>query len=278
MAEADWLPAPAPDLGAVVARVGQVPIYAVQVLAEAKHGGKPPRQALEDLIAANLLAERAQKDGVSPPRPAETEVESAMVQRLLERELEPALRDEAMPDSVLRPIYERAKKVFVHPRRVEIGMLAVYTGARMDEARRSQRQKAANELVAWLKGHPPATLEEFAAIAAAPEWSGRGVIYDRFLQTAEEPIGGEVGAAMAKLRTPGESTALLTDEGGFYVARYISEQPPETITFEQARAKLHAGYLETWRQQQFMEFTGRLMQGHRIEAHFDHLSIKEQGP
>jgi hypothetical protein len=278
MAGAEWTPDPAPDLGAVVARVGQVPIYSTQVLAEAKREGKSPRQALDDLVAANLLAERARQAGMRPPPPRETDVESALVQRLLERELEPSLRAEAMPDSVLRPLYDRAKAAFVHPRRVEIGMLAVYTGARMDDARRGKRQKAATDLAAWLKAHPPATLEDFAAIGREPEWQARGVVYDRFLQSSAEPIGGKVGQAMAKLHTVGETTSLLADDDGFYIARYISEQAPETITFEQARGKLKAAYLETWRQQRFLEFTGRLMQGHRIEAHLDRLSLKEQGP
>jgi hypothetical protein len=278
VADIEWTPTSPPDLGAVVARVGEIPVYASQVLAEAKRSGLPPRTALDNLITSSLLAERARQADRRPAPASDPEVESTLVQRLLERELEPTLRAEAMPDSALRPLYERAKTSFVHPRLVEVGMLAIYTGARMARDLREERAQAARELAAWLKSHPPATLEEFAAIARDPAWSSRNVVYDRFLQSPEAPLARKVGEEMVKLRATGESTGLLSDDDGFYIARYVSEKPPQNVTFEQARAKLESGYLDIWRQQRFAEFTARLMQGHHIEAHFERLPRNEQGP
>ena len=98
----------APDLGPVVARVGDMPIHASEVAAQAQRSGRPPRQALDDLIRFQLLAERArQRSGglVDPGPPSD----SLLVQRLLERDIEPALRPQDIPEEDLRRAYEQVR-------------------------------------------------------------------------------------------------------------------------------------------------------------------------
>jgi hypothetical protein len=278
VADMDWTPAPPPDLGDVVARVGQVPIYGSQVMAEAKRTGKSPRESLEDLVAFNLLAERARRDGLHPAGISEPDVKGALVQRLLERELEPKLRPEAVPDSALRPLYERAKDVFVHPRLVEIGVLSIYTGALMKGEMRQERERNAKDLATFLQEHPAKSLHDFSAVAGDPAWSARNVVYDRFFQGLDRPLSRTIGEEVAKLHAVGETTRQLSDENGLFIARYISERPPEDVTFEQARGKLLAAFHEQWQQQQFLEFTAKLMEAHKVEAYFDRLPPNEQGP
>ena len=277
VAELDWTPVPAVDLGAIVARVGQVPIYESQVLAEAKRRGKSPRGAMDDLVATNLLAESARRHGWRPAGSSEADVKSALVQRFLERDLEPALRAGAVPDSALRPMYDRTREVFIHPRLVEIGVLAVYTGAPMTDGPRQERAQIAKKLEAFLKDHPPSTLAEFSAVAHDPAWSGR-VVFGEFIQGLDRPLSRTVGEEVAKLHAIGETTRMLTDEDGFFIARYIGERPPANMTFEQARGPLLAGFHERWRQQQFMELTGKLIQSHRVEAYFDRLPPGDREP
>jgi len=255
-----------------VARVGQVPIFGSQVLAEARRTGKPVGEALADLVTFHLLAERGRQSGWRPAAGSEREVKSMLVQRLLERELEPRMRPEAVPDSVLRPLYDRAKDTFVHSRLVEVGLLAIYTGVRMIPQARNERTAGAKALAAYLQEHPPATLDAFAAIARDPAWSSRHVVYSRFLQSLHRPLSPAVGAQIAKLRVEGEMTPMLSDDNGFYIARYLGERPAENISFAQARPRLLAGYLERWRQQQFQEYTGRGMHAHNVVAFFDRLS------
>jgi len=277
-AQLPWTPVPAPDLGAVVARVGEVPILAEQIRALALQTGKPPRQALADLIDIYLLAEQAWRTGFALTSPSDPDITQALVQRLLEVELEPGLRYEALPDSALRPLYERGRDAFVHGRLVEIGVLAIYTGVRMKDKPRRERASAARELAAHLGRNPPQTLEEFEGVARAPEWSSRGVVFLRFLQGPDRPLSQAVWAEVEKLRVPGQTTRMVEDEDGFFVARYLGERPPKNVSFEEARAALRAGYYERWRQQRFMEFTAKLMRLHHVEAHFDRLSQDQHGP
>ena len=258
-----------------MARVGQVPIFGSQVLAEARRTGQSARAALSDLVTLYLLAERARQDGRHLAASSEQQIESMLVQRLLERELEPQMRSDAVPDSVLQPLYDRTKTTFVHSRLVEIGLLAVYTGVRMKTEPRNKRTAAAKDLAAYLQEHPPASLDAFAAIARDPAWSSRAVVYSRFYQSLDQPLSETVGTQIAKLRVEGETTPMLSDENGFYIARYIGERPPENISFEQARPKLLEAYLEHWRQKQFHEYTARLLQEHKVVAFFDRLSEQE---
>jgi peptidyl-prolyl cis-trans isomerase C len=275
-ADRDWTPVVPPDLGAIVARVGEVPIFASQVLAEAKRTGRTPREALDDLVTFNLLAEQARQHGLRPAAMSDEEVRSALVQRLLERDLEPSMTAESIPDQVLRPIYDKAKHLFVHPRLVEVGVLAIYTGALMKDKPREERTRTAKELATWVQTHPPKSLEEFSAIGRAPAWTSRHVSYAKFFQGTDRPLSSAVAPAIAALKTDGEMTQLLSDDAGFYIARYVGERPPENITFEQARAKLRAGYQDRWKRQHFQEYTNKLKQAHKVVAFFERLN--EQGP
>ena len=277
LAAKEWTPAPSPDLGALVARVGQVPIFAKQVEAQSKRTGLPVRAALDELVASYLLAETARSRGHSIAGSSDPDVESALVQRLLEKELEPNLRPESIPDSDLRPVYERMRDTFVHPRLVEIGVLAVYTGAPMAKESRESREQTAKELAQFLKSHPAKTLDDFVALAREPSWAGRHVVFKRMFQGKDNPLSEAVGDEVRKLHAPGDTTPLVVDVDGGFIARYISERPPENITFEQVRAKLATGFYEHWRRQQFLDFTTKLVGHHRVETHLDRLPRDEQG-
>ena len=276
-AENEWIPAPSPDLGEVVAKVGLVPIFAKQVEAEAKRTGKSNRSVLNDLIASNLLAEHAKRAGFVLVHSKDQDVQSALVQRLIERDLEPNLLPTSMPDSVLRPLWERARDTFVHPRLVEVGVLAVFTGAEMDREERRTREQTVREMAAYVRSHPTSTLDAFSALALDPVWSARHVVFRKMLQGLDTPLSKAVGTEVAKLRTAGDTTPLIVDENGGFVARYIGERPPENITFESVRGKLLAGSYERWRHQQFLDYTTKLSQHHHVETHFDRLSTNEHG-
>ena len=276
VAEKEWTPTASPDLGAVVARVGQIPIFAKQVEAQAKINSISVRAALEDLVTSYLLAEVARGHGYTLASASDPDVQSALVQRLLEEELEPNLSPEATPDDDLRPLYDRVREKFVHLRLVEIGFLAVYTGAPMQKEDREPREQTARELAQYLRKHPAKTLDEFSAIAKDPAWSGRHVVFMRFYQSTDSPLSKAVGTEVSKLRAPGDTTPLVVDKDGGFIARYISERPAENITFEQARPKLLAGFYERWRRQKFLELTTKLVRLHRVEMHPDRLPQDEQ--
>jgi hypothetical protein len=273
-----WTLSPAADLGEVVASVAGTPIFARQVAAKAKATHKSARQALGDIVEAFLLAELARSSGTTVSFSDDPDIRSAMVERLLERELEPNLRRDTLPDSSLRPIYEKTRDHFVHSRLVEIAVLAVYTGGPMQKEDREPREQTARDLAAWLRNHPPKSLDEFEAVATEPRWKERHVTLRRFEQSLDSPLSASVGVEVAKLRAPGDTTPLVIDQDGGFIARYVGEKPAENISFADARSTLVDMFYEKLRQEQFLHFTGKLAQLHRVQAHFERLSTNEQGP
>jgi hypothetical protein len=262
-----WVPDPAPELGPVVARVGEVPIFAAEVASEAAHAGKPPRQALATLIDLHLLAERV-RDRWPPQDQAALSTEREMaVQRLLEREFEARTRPEDMPDAAVRVLYDSALDKFVHPRLVEVAVLAITPGKKALPAVRAEARRTIAELKALVDLRKERTPEDLQAAIADAKWHERHVQFFRFMQAGAKPYTAKFGAEVNKLKTPGETSPVIEDDYGFYIARYVSDRPPQSRTFEEVKRELRDGYYPRWRQAQFLEFMGRMTAKHEVEVH-----------
>jgi hypothetical protein len=258
---AQWSPIPATDLGVIVAKVGGIPIYAKQVLAVAKMKEISNREALLNVIDSHLLARLATNS--ASDLVADKDI---LVQRLIDRDFEPTHAKAAIPEKELKDLYDRAIEVYVRPRLVDIAVLTVYANDRMQADLRETRIQTARELQEHLKKRPPKSLAEFSAIAADPQWKEKKIVFQRFLQGPDKPLSDVVGREVGKLKSDGEMTPMIQDQGGFYIARYISEKPPRNTPFSAVREELRNGYFERWRIQQFLKFTGAMLQHHFIET------------
>jgi hypothetical protein len=266
-------------IGDVVAHVDGVSIHAGDVTAEMRRGGGPPRAALDRLIDFELLAAAAARTVTPASDGAVAEArDQAAVQLLLEREMEPHLGKDSIPDDVLRDLYQKALGAFVHPRLVEVSLLIVYTGARMRDAPRAQSLETARALESYVNVHDKrASPDAWKAIASEPQWRDRRVQFTRTWQALDEPFPIEVGRAVAALQHPGDTTQLIVNEMGCFLACYVSERPAENVTFEQARGKLRDQIYERWKKAQFLEFAQAAANPHRIDAYPERLAI-EPGP
>jgi hypothetical protein len=262
---APWTPTAASDLGAVVATVGEIPIFAEEVADQAARTGKAPRQALDDLVAFHLLAEHARAAGAWPPDgPATAELrEQVLVQRMLEREFEPGVGPEDITDPELRVLYDRALVTFVHPRLVEVAVLEITPGRSATAAVRAQARQNAAALLAAVQARG-ATAADWQLLSADEHWRSKRVRSSRFLQGPDGPKSPRFAAAVARLK-PGETSGLIEDEYGFYIARQVDERAAKNVTFEEARAELRAGFYPRWRLRKFLEFAERVAAKHEVE-------------
>ncbi len=265
--ETPWVPAPAPDLGSVVARVGPVPIYAREVEAQVARSKSTPREALEELISLHLLAEEAHRENRFRPDWFDTELRSALAERLIERDIWPQIQRDSVPDQDLQAIYQNSIHIFVHPRLVDAGFLIVYTGHRMKPEASAQRQKTARALAAALASRHIAGPEDFEAIAKDAAWAARDVVYQRLFQSPDQPFPPKVGAEVVKLKAPGDTTPLIEDVMGFFIATYAGEQPAENRSFAEVRDELRQRYYDRWRVQRLEQLSKKLAEGHRVESH-----------
>jgi hypothetical protein len=270
----DWTPRPAPDLGAEVARVAGRPIFATEVAAQSARFGLTPAQALSQIIEFELLAERASTVTPSIAVTADLTRQRVLVERLLEREFEPGIRKEDVPEEDLRKIYQQNLPKFVHPRLVEVALLSVYTGPGMKPAPRARAEVTAHDLFEHVSKRPLRTPEDFEAIAKDKAWIDRKVSYWHLLQGPDRrygPFGENLGRALQKLRSKGETSPLIIDDSGYHIARYIDEKPPIDVPFAKAREELLTGYYPVWRRQRFLAWTTDLGSKHGVEVFADRL-------
>jgi hypothetical protein len=254
-----------------VARVGGAEIGQAALLAQMRATGKSRQEALEDLVHFELLGLAASQAIPASDPDVRQARDAALVQRMIERELEPHLGRGDIPDQVLREVYERARKVFVHPRLVEVAMLSVYTGPRMKPEPRARAETTARALEQQLRGRGPLTLQAFEALAAEPAWKDRKVQFSRDWQGLDEPFPVEVGRAVQALGRAGAVTPLVTASTGYHLALYLDERPAETVSFEDAREKLRDQIFDRWRAGRFLEFVQQLAGAHAIEAYPERL-------
>ena len=251
----------------VVATVAGTPIHAADVAAQMGRAGVDARHALEELVTFEILARAAANQAPISPDPIEREAQrNVKVQRLIEREIEPRLAPNAIDDSDVRAIYERGKARFVHGRLVQVEVLCLFTGARMNVEPRARVEENGRKLQAFLSTRPTANAGDFDAIAKDPVWIDRKVSITTVWQDREHPFPPVVGRAVQSLSQPGDTTDLVGDETGYYIARYISEKPPEDISFAQAAPGIRQEMYEPWRRQRFLQLSLALAQGHDIEV------------
>jgi len=265
--ETPWVPDPVPDLGSVIARVGSVPIYAREVEAQMVRSGGTPREALDELVSLHLLSEEAHRKNRFLPDWLDPELRSALAERLIDRDIWPQIQRDSLPDQELHTIYQGAISTFVHPRLVDAGFLIVFTGSRMKAKARAERTEAARALAATVAARRIHGPEDFQAIANDPAWAARHVSYRRNLQSPDQPFSRKVGAEVVKLKAAGETTPLIEDDDGFFIATYAGERPAADIPFAQIREELRQRYYDRWRAQRLDELARKLAEGHRVESH-----------
>jgi hypothetical protein len=251
----------------VVARVGSVPIYAREVEAELTRAKSTPGEALSELVALHLLAEKSHRAERFRPDWSDRELRSALAERLLERDLWPQIRRDSVPDQELRAIYQDAINVFVHPRLVDAGFLILFTGPNMKPGPRAERAEFAKALAATVALRRIAGPGDFEAIANDPAWARRYVTFQRTIQGPDQPFSRKVGAEVLKLKIPGDTTPLIEDSDGFFLATYAGEKPLANVSFAEVREELRQRYYDHWRAQQLEQLARKLAEGHRVEIH-----------
>jgi hypothetical protein len=153
-----------------------------------------------------------------------------------------------------------------------VALLSVYTGPGMKPEPRARAQQTARDLGEELRRRPRLTAEEAQALARAPEWRSRKVVFWRFWQGPDRnsgPFGGKVAPAVARLAHPRETSGLIEDESGFHFALYLGERAPRNVSFAEAREELREKAFPEWRRYRFEALVKRLGSERQVVIHHD---------
>jgi hypothetical protein len=148
-----------------------------------------------------------------------------------------------------------------------VAVLAITPGKKALPSVRADARKTISELKTIVDQRKEKTAEDLQAAIADAKWHQRRVQFARFLQAGDKPYTAKFGAEVAKMKTPGETSPVIEDDYGFYIARYLGERPPQNQTFDQVKKELREGYYPRWRQTKFLELTQRLGEAHQVEVH-----------
>jgi hypothetical protein len=256
----------------LVATVGGTPIRAADIAAQMRAKSIGAMQALSDLMTFEILARAAAPEAEDPTREEQEELRDLKVQRLVEREIEPRISPAAIEDGEMRSVYERGKARFVHDRLVQIQILCLFTGARMKPEARARVEDNARRLRALLQTRVPtargatAAAPGFEEIAKDPVWIDRKVSLTTVWQQEDQPFPLVVGRAVQALSRPGDTTDLVGDETGYYIARYLAEKAPENVSFADAEPLIRREMYEPWRRQKFLQLSLGMSRAHDIEV------------
>ena len=145
------------------------------------------------------------------------------------------------------------------------------------ELEKAKRLSDIGALAATVASRRIAGPEDFEAIAKDPAWAARNVDYRRLLQGPNQPFSRKVGAEVVKLKVPGDTTRLIEDIDGFFLATYAGERPAENVSFAEAREELRQRYYTRWRAQRLDQLTRKLTEGHHVESHPQLLNQRAPG-
>lgn len=274
-----WTPESIADFGPVVAQVGEVPIFAAEVKAQARQSGKAPRAALEDLVAFHLLAERTRARSQQPAMEQRVRKE-VLVQRLLEREFEPTTGIDHVPDAELRALYEQNRDGFVHPRLIEVTVLTVPVRKTTTGAEREQARAMAQTMLVAIRKKSSPQAEVLRDVLAETNGASKGATLYHFFQRIGEgiPYSEKFSHEVVKLKAPGDTTGVIEDGRGFHIARFISDKPPKNQSYEELREKIRESYYPLWRQRRFVEFAERIAEKHSRTLHVERLMAPGRQP
>ena len=230
---------------------------------------RPPRQVLGDMIAFEVLAAEAARQGTSLGAEERDVLRRLEVQRYLTEVVEPQLAPSRITDKEVRALYDQGRGQYVHPRLVRIALLAVFTGARMKPEARARQEATARALASEVSSRATdKSAELFASLGSDRAWIARQVSSAQVWQAADGdyPYPLAFGAAVARLHHPGDTTPLVCDETGCYLGRYIEERAAENVSFEAVEAQLRNQMAGPWQKRRFVELVGELAQRHDIRA------------
>ncbi len=249
---------PDPKKDAVVATVSGQSIHASAVKRQAEQAGSTSRAALDALIDLEVLAARARELNLPPNAETLRAQKRAMVNAYLHREFEPTITFDNLKDEDLRPIYERAKSVFVRPRAVRVFDIIFNAGTRFnrsfDEARPLMR-----ELDAILKRQKTWTAAELTELTSSKKWQDRKIAtLPGIIQQPSGPYDGEASERLLALKSVGEFTPIFENKTGVHIAMCLEIFEAKNVTFDQMRDEIRTTYFPRWKKEQFLKHADNL--------------------
>lgn len=234
----------------IVATIDDRPIHAADVAAQAKASGVGAKQALDELIDAEVLAAVAFDRGLFFDSDVVVARKAAEARRLLETDFEVNVTIDKVPEAEQRKAYEKNKLLYDHPDAVE----AWHIVASGPSAKPELHQKA-KEMILTIEAAAKAADSDqaFAKLADTPSpavplkaeqltFPKRGIVEDSFADAA------------FKLGSPGDTSPVTETSYGFHLIRLVRKLPERHVPLDAVRPELRTLVFPSWRKSELDRF------------------------
>ena len=247
------------DPSTVLATVAGTPITAGEVVTLARATGLSPRDALDRLIAEQLLAREAQRRGYATRPEVSAAVERASVRAWLEAEVERAVPASTVTDAEVATTYAAQRARFERPETRTAVHVLLPLDAGADESRSAAAQRFAAGAIAELRAEgPEVVLARYTADPAALS----GAFHVTAEQVPDLVPGGAFDPAFLDavfaLRAPGVVPAPVRTQFGWHAIAVVAIRPALITPFERASSTIRRELLAARRGAQLTSSLARL--------------------
>jgi peptidyl-prolyl cis-trans isomerase C len=233
----------------VVATVDRRAIRAGEIAAQARAAGSTAKQALDDLIRAELLTGEAARRGLERDRDVQLAIRQSAAHRLLESDFETQVTPSSLPERLVRSYYNKHRNLFDHSEYVDVWhILCPDRASAEDIAKRARGIGSADAFKALADGKPY-KVEQI--VTAREGW----------VETAFSH------AAFDQLKAPGDTSSPIETRYGFHVLYLNRRIPPRHLTLDEARPEM---FPEAQREE-FKRYLNEAMRRHHVEEHAERI-------
>jgi len=221
----------AKDRDEIIARVDDHTIFSSDVAAQAAAAGTSTKQALSDLIDAEVLAREAERRGLA----ADPEVLEArrreMVMRLLENRFEKDVVPSAIPMQMVRRAYQSKINQFDHSLWVDVWHILVPAGKNENAAQHAAAKTLAEHLLELAQKVRNA--DEFQRLATQVTPVGAPLKVEQLMTAKEGWLDHRFSfAAFDQLHKPGDVSQVVQTDWGYHVIYLNRFVPPVHISVD----------------------------------------------
>ena len=260
--------------GTPVARVGDVVITAEHIEHRLRAQGqsryqfetvKGLRELIEDEVRFELLAQAAIDRGLARDPDVVDAARRLMVRKLLQRDLDPAVFEDAIGDETLRTFYERHRDNYLQPEKRRF--------AHIQLAATEEGRAIAQNLIEKLRSR-----EDTNFIAMASQYSvdetGRTRGADQAFQTRDD-IKNEFGVTFAEQVFSLEPGTIgpqpVQSVRGWHVLKVVARREALARDFDEVREQIREKLLQGVRSKQFQSYVEEIRQTYPVAIYDDKL-------
>jgi peptidyl-prolyl cis-trans isomerase C len=199
------------------------------------------KEFLDNLVRFEVLAREAERQGLANDPDVQLTLKKIMVQKLMQKRVqEPTGGARAIADADLQKYFEDHEGDYIRPRKVRVAVVALL--APQGSPDRAKKAALAKKALTKLKAEEKKNALAFAAIVQefSDDPATKGAAGDLQFKSKEELERGyskQLADAAFSLK-PGETSRVVESAQGFYILKFMGEQPELNRTFDQVKAQI----------------------------------------